>query len=71
MGALIVLALYIFLLCYEHHWAFLHAKGVGDAIVFSEMGSLMQVIEDGLDGGWLIPSVPLSAIEEQTGRNLP
>jgi hypothetical protein len=49
--ALEVLALHILLLRDEDRRGFVHAIGVGAAVVLLEVGGLVQVVQDGLNGG--------------------
>lgn len=69
--AFVALCLHVFLLSDENDRDLLDSKGVGDAIIFFEMRGLMQIVEDGLNWSWFSVVVPLSEMDEQTGRNLP
>jgi hypothetical protein len=71
MAAFVALCFHIFLLGYENYRDLLDSKGICDAIVFFKMRRLMEIVENRLNGGWFRRRVPLSEMEEQTGRNLP
>ena len=53
MAALVALRLHVLLLGDENHRDLLDAVGIGAAIVLAEVGRLAQIVEDGLDGGWV------------------
>lgn len=71
MAAIVLLMLHIFLLSDEDHWCLFYPESVCSAVVLLEVGSIVEVVEDGLDGGWIGEGAPLSLIDAQTGRNLP
>lgn len=71
VAAIVLLMLHILLLGDEDHRRFLDPEGVGSAVVLLEMRGFVEVVEDGLDGGWVREGGPLSLMEAQTGRNLP
>ena len=71
VASVVLLMLHVFLLCDEDHGRFLHPEGVSRAVVLLEVRGFVEIVEDGLDGGWVRQGGPLSLMEAQTGRNLP
>jgi len=66
-----LLVLYILLLGDEDHRDFLNPVGICEAVILPEMGSVMKIVENVLNGCCMKDVVPLSLMDEQTGMKRP